>query len=73
MFALLDVRSTGLSGEAFARALLSEAGVAAMPGESFGKGLAGWLRLSLTQPDAAIEDACARIAAFASARKGAPA
>ncbi|NEY90451.1 pyridoxal phosphate-dependent aminotransferase [Tabrizicola oligotrophica] len=70
MFALLDIRSTGMSGEAFARALLLQSGVACMPGESFGTGLAGWLRLSLTQPDGVLETACTRIAAFAAEPKG---
>jgi arginine:pyruvate transaminase len=72
MFALLDIRASGLSGTDFARALLTEAGVACMPGESFGAGLAGWLRLSLTQPDAAIDAAFTRIAAFAAKTIGAP-
>lgn len=71
MFALLDVRATGLSGQEFARALLAETGVAAMPGESFGAGLQGWLRLSLTQPDAATATACDRIATFTANRMGA--
>lgn len=71
MFALLDIRATGMTGDAFARALLSEAKVAAMPGESFGTALAGWLRLSLTQPDDRITEACARIAGFASRRQAA--
>ena len=70
MFALLDIRATGMSGEGFARALLAETGVACMPGESFGRGLAGWLRLSLTQPDAAIDTACTRIASFAKKTQG---
>ena len=65
MFALLDVRASGLSGEGFALALLEAEGVACMPGESFGDGLAGWLRISLTQPDAVIAEAAARIARFA--------
>ena len=65
MFALLDVGRVAPDGEAFARRLLEEAGVAVMPGASFGAGLAGWLRLSLTQPDARIEAACDRIADFA--------
>lgn len=65
MFALLDIRATGLSGEAFARALLAETKVATMPGESFGVALSGWLRLALTQPDDLIAEACTRIAAFA--------
>jgi len=67
MFALVDVRATGLSGQAFASGLLEQAGVAVMPGESFGAGLAGWLRLSLTQDDVVVAEACDRIAGFARA------
>lgn len=68
MFALIDVRATGLSGQAFALGLLEGAGVAVMPGESFGEGLAGWVRVSLTQPDEVLEIACARIAAHVGQR-----
>jgi arginine:pyruvate transaminase len=70
MFSLVDVRSVSPSGEAFARRLLEEQGVAVMPGESFGRSTAGWLRLSLTQPDAATDEACARIAALAQEMAG---
>jgi arginine:pyruvate transaminase len=69
MFALLDIRATGLTGEAFARTLLTQAKVAVMPGESFGTALAGWVRLSLTQPDDRIREACTRIADFAAAQR----
>lgn len=72
MFALLDIRASGMSGSAFARALLDATGVATMPGESFGSGLAGWLRLSLTQPDTAVAEACSRIATFAAKTMGEP-
>lgn len=65
MFALLDVRSSGMSGHDFAMALLESEGVACMPGESFGQGLAGWLRISLTQPDVIMAQAAERIARFA--------
>ena len=61
MFALVDISATGLSGEAFAHGLLDAQDVAVMPGESFGDALAGWLRLSLTQEDDRIAEACARI------------
>ena len=61
MFALIDIRATGVSGEAFAMGLLEAQKVAVMPGESFGAALAGWIRLSLTQDDARIAEACARI------------
>ncbi len=73
MFALLDVRATGLSGEEFASRLLDTAHVAAMPGESFGTALGGWLRLALTQPDDRIATACTRIAAFATTLQRVPA
>ena len=69
MFALIDVRATGMSGEDFALALLEAKKVAVMPGESFGEGLGGWLRVSLTQPDEMVAAACARIAEFAAARQ----
>ena len=65
MFTLIDIRATGLSGEAFAGSLLDQRKVAVMPGESFGAGLSGWLRLSLTQPDELVVEATNRIAAHA--------
>ena len=65
MFALVDIRATGVSGEAFAMGLLEAQKVAVMPGESFGAALAGWIRLSLTQDDARIAEACTRIVAQA--------
>ena len=67
MFALVDVRETGLSGLEFALGLLDQHRVAVMPGESFGDGLKGWLRLSLTVDDALIAKAAERIAAHAAA------
>lgn len=70
MFALVDVRATGLSGICFANQLLSSHAVAVMPGESFGDALGGWLRLSLTQPDHLVMEACDRIASFAATRQG---
>jgi arginine:pyruvate transaminase len=70
MFALVDVRATGLSGEAFASGLLDHRKVAVMPGESFGAGLSGWLRLSLTQPDDRTTIAATRIAAHAASILG---
>ena len=70
MFALVDVRATGLSGEAFALGLLDRQKVAVMPGESFGAGLNGWLRLSLTQPDDLVVEATNRIAAHAASLLG---
>lgn len=65
MFTVVDISASGLSGEAFAAALLAEEKVAVMPGESFGRALAGWIRISLTLEDALILEACERIARFA--------
>lgn len=70
MFAMLDLRALGLSGEDFAARLLRERLVAVMPGESFGAGLAGWVRVSLTQSDDLIEEACRRILALAGEIQG---
>ena len=66
MFALIDVRATGMTGYAFASDLLERAGVAVMPGDSFGAALAGWVRVGLTQPDVRIAAACDRITAHVS-------
>ena len=66
MFIVLDVSGTGLDGEAFAWRLL-EAGVAVMPGSSFGTNAGALVRLSLTVPDEAVVEACKRIARFVEA------
>ncbi len=71
MFAVLDIRALGMSGEEFAAALLDQKAVAVMPGESFGEGLAGWVRISLTQGDGLIDEACSRILEFAADGQGA--
>lgn len=65
MYAMLDIRETGLSGEGFAERLLEETGVAVMPGESFGQAAAGHLRVALTLPDPLFEEAIDRLVGFA--------
>jgi arginine:pyruvate transaminase len=65
MFVMVDVRGTGLSGDAFARQLMLEEGVVTMPGESFGLGGAGHLRVALTVDEATMAEAGKRIAALA--------
>ena len=65
MFGMVDVRKTGLSGEAFAWRLLDEEKVVTMPGESFGAGGAGHLRVALTVDETQIREACRRIKALA--------
>ena len=61
MFALVDIGVTGATGHVFAMRLLEDQNVAVMPGESFGAALAGWIRISLTQDDTQIAEACTRI------------
>jgi arginine:pyruvate transaminase len=68
MYAFADIRATGLSGTAFAEALLAAERIAVMPGESFGAAAAGHVRIALTAADAALADALARLARFAEAR-----
>lgn len=63
MFIIVDVSGTGLDGDRFAWRLL-EAGVAVMPGSSFGANASNLIRISLTVPDAAVVEACRRIASF---------
>lgn len=65
MYAMLDVRATGMTGEGFAWRLLDEERVAVMPGESFGPGAAGHVRVALTARDGALEDALSRLLALA--------
>lgn len=65
MYLMLDIRATGLSGEAFAMALLEAEAIAVMPGESFGRAAAGHIRVALTVADDLLLDAVARLLAFA--------
>ena len=65
MFMFLDVRPTGLSGVDFAWKLLEEEHVVVMPGESFGPGGAGHVRVALTVDTEVITEACRRIVELA--------
>ena len=68
MYLMLDIRATGLTGEAFANALLDAAQIAVMPGESFGQAAAGHIRIAMTIDDARYVAALERIIAFAAAQ-----
>ena len=61
MFVLLDARGRGQTSDQFATQLLDQAGIAVMPGTSFGAALDGFVRVSLTVSDAVLEQAIARI------------
>lgn len=65
MFVMVDVRKTGLSGDDFARRLLAEENVVTMPGESFGQGGSGHLRVALTVGVDEITEASKRIVRLA--------
>mmetsp|Transcript_26872 Transcript_26872/g.48595 ORF Transcript_26872/g.48595 Transcript_26872/m.48595 type:complete len:395 (-) Transcript_26872:668-1852(-) len=68
MYLMLDIRATGLSGDAFANALLDAEHIAVMPGESFGAAAAGHIRVAMTIADDAFEHALKTICRFAEAR-----
>ncbi len=61
MYIMLDLRATGLSGEAFGNLLLDTHHVAVMPGESFGNAAAGHVRVALTVDDARLKVAIAQL------------
>jgi arginine:pyruvate transaminase len=71
MYVMLDVRSTGLSGTAFAQALLDAEKIAVMPGESFGQAASGHVRVALTVDDDRFETAMERLLVFAKSCKAA--
>lgn len=71
MYLMLDVRATGLSGEAFAEALLDAHRIAVMPGESFGRAAAGHVRVAMTVEDARFAEALRTLCAFAGELSGA--
>ncbi len=70
MFAMLDIRATGVSGTAFANELLRRHAIAVMPGESFGSAAAGHVRIALTVDDAQLVEAVRTIAGHAALLAG---
>ena len=70
MYVMLDIRATGLSGEAFANGLLDDHLVAVMPGESFGAAAAGHVRVALTVDDDTLADAIGKLLSFAAQHAG---
>ena len=65
MYAMLDIRATGLSGQDFANALLDTHQIATMPGESFGTAAAGHIRVAMTIDDDAYTNALQTLLDFA--------
>ncbi len=64
MFAMIDVRATGLNGRAFARALYDTTGVATLDATAFGPSAAGFIRVSFVVGDDELREAADRIARF---------
>ena len=64
MYMMLDIRATGMSGEAFAYALLEAHHIAVMPGESFGAAAAGHIRVAMTIEDGAFVQALETLCEF---------
>ena len=67
MFVMVDVRATKLSGEEFAWKLLDDHNIGVMPGESFGLGGAGHIRIALTVEASVLRKACETIRTMAEA------
>ena len=65
MFVMVDVRATKLSGEEFAWKLLDDHNIGVMPGESFGQGGAGHIRIALTVEAPVLRKACETIRSMA--------
>lgn len=66
MFVLVDIRKTGLSGGDFAWQLYEAEKVSVLDGAAFGWSAQGFIRLSFTEDEDTLRDACARIARFVS-------
>lgn len=67
MFIMVDIRETLMSGEQFAWMLLNDHNIVVMPGESFGSGGTGHIRLSLTNDAEVLKSAGVRIRTAAEA------
>lgn len=64
MFLMIDIRETGWNAIDFAWKLLEEQRLALLPGEGFGRQLAGHLRLSYGANDEDLTEAARRLSAF---------
>jgi aspartate/methionine/tyrosine aminotransferase len=61
-------QAAGLDSEPFCAALLEATGVALTPGDGFGPGGEGWVRLALVHPQAELEAGAARIGRWLASR-----
>jgi len=63
-YAFANIKKTGMKSEQFAERLLKEAGVAAVPGSSFGPSGEGYIRFSYSVSRETIKEALERIKKF---------
>jgi aminotransferase len=67
-YAFPDIRRTGLTSEEFCERLLTDEGVAVVPGSAFGESGEGYARICYAASEADIEEALRRIKKFVEAR-----
>ncbi len=65
MFALIDVRATGLTGREFTRGLFATEGVSVVDGGAFGEGTRGFVRLCFATDERELGAAITRIRRYA--------
>ena len=70
MFALLDVRGTGMGSTDFAWGLFRATGVSLVDAAAFGPATAGFVRLAMAAPADRLAEACRRIAGYARSLAG---
>lgn len=70
MFAMADVRQTGLSSQKFMELLYERESVSVLAGSAFGPSGAGHVRISLAASEAVLTEGCKRIARFVASLKG---
>jgi arginine:pyruvate transaminase len=62
MFVMVDVSDLGVDGETFARELLERVRVTVVPGSAFGPSARDFVRVTLCQPQAILDQALDRVA-----------
>jgi aspartate/methionine/tyrosine aminotransferase len=70
MFTLIDVRGTGLSGNAFMYGLFEREGVSVIDGGAFGRGNGGFVRLCFATDEAELAEAIRRIRRYVETLRG---
>lgn len=66
MFALIDIRNTGMSGHDFSWALFKKTGVSVLDASAFGEAAAGHVRVAFTVSEEDLAEAARRMVRFAS-------